>query len=462
MTDGPLPPSSNTEAYAFVSTETPAAAEPLASNHGVVAAKAPNTYRVLHTADWHLGKYLVTHSRVEEHDCFFNFLLQAIGQHEVDALIIAGDVFDTPNPPQTAVRQYYNFLARLRSAGACSVVIVAGNHDSPSHLEAPREVLQSLSCHVVGTLAARCEDWLVALPNGDDAKLVVVAMPFLRDADLRVGMSGQNAEEIRAALAAGINRCYTEAARAARAWQERGVPVLATGHLTVVGSKSSDSERDIHVGGLGAVTADCFSEIFAYVALGHLHRPQSAGGRQHVRYSGSPLALSFSEADDSKEVRILDFADGGLVGQWALPVPCTRRLVRVKGRYENLAENLVALATQLADNNILPCWVEVTLENTPVTNNLFEEVRRLTEPHGLELIRITLGTGNKPAGLTIAEGVEAGADDAWLAILEDPKVVFDRRLEAEKESLATEDHAALTTAFAELCELHAAQHREAA
>ena len=267
------------------------------------AAKSPGAFRVLHTADWHLGKCLLTRPRTDEHALFLAFLLQAIQEHQVDALIVAGDVFDSATPPQFAVKQYYDFLSHLRGAGACAAVIVAGNHDSPGHLEAPREVLRSLSFHVIGTLAEQPVDWLVPLPNPESPQLVVAALPFLRDADLRVGLSGQSADEIQRALVAGIARRYQEAAHAAAEWRERGVPVLATGHLTVVGSTNSESEREIHIGGLGAVGTECFPAAFDYVALGHLHRPQAAGGRDHVRYAGSPLALSFSEADDVKEVR---------------------------------------------------------------------------------------------------------------------------------------------------------------
>lgn len=271
-------------------------------------AKPANAYRVLHSADWHLGKMLGDKSREEEHQHFLAFLLDQIDQLSVDALIIAGDIFDSANPPQSAVRQYFNFLSQLLKTGDCAVVIVAGNHDSPAHLEAPSQLLLAMGAHVVGTLPEDCENLLVPLPNADAPQLVVAAMPYLRDRDLRVGQSGQDMGEIQQALIQGIKNRYEEVEKAAQCWKDRGVPVLVTGHLTVAGASTSDSEREIHIGGLGAVSSGCFPASFDYVALGHLHRPQKAGA-EHIRYSGSPLPLSFSEAKDVKEMRLLDFAD---------------------------------------------------------------------------------------------------------------------------------------------------------
>ncbi len=450
------PPPSNAEAFAFAHAAPPAGAEPLASGWSPAGGKPPGAFRVLHTADWHLGKCLHDRARTDEHARFLAFLLQAIAEHQVDALIVAGDVFDSAAPPQSAVKQYYDFLSRLRGAGACAAVIVAGNHDSPGHLEAPREVLRSLSFHVVGTLAEQPADWLVPLPAAGAPRLLVAALPFLRDADLREGLSGQGAAEIQAALVAGIARRYQEAARAVEGWRQQGVPVLATGHLTVVGATNSESEREIHIGGLGAVGADCFPAAFDYVALGHLHRPQAAKGTDHVRYAGSPLALSFSEADDVKEVRLLDFEGGTLTAQWSLAVPPARRLTRVRARYDDLPLQLAAAALA----SPLPCWVEVTVEAAPPCDNLFALLLPLVTEHGLELVRARVGGAAGPAALR-EDGEEAAGEDSgdWLTLLDDPAAVFTRRLAAEGDGLSDEDRAALTDAFRELRDAHAERRR---
>ena len=263
--------------------------------------KSAGAFRVLHTADWHLGKLLGDLSREEEHSRFLDFLLETIVAEEVDALVIAGDLFDSANPPQSAQRQYYAFLSQLYAARECAVVVVAGNHDSPAQLEAPRDVLTTLRATVVGRAL---EDPVLLLPDSESPRLALAAIPFLRDRDLRSGQMGQGAEAIRQALVDGIARRYSDAGEAV---EGLGVPAMATGHLTVSGAKASDSERDIHVGGLGTVSAKIFPQVFDYVALGHLHRPQACGEADHIRYSGSPIPLSFSEALDTKSVQIADF-----------------------------------------------------------------------------------------------------------------------------------------------------------
>ena len=239
--------------------------------HPVIPQKPKDSFRILHTADWHLGKLLGDQSRDEEHARFLTWLLAAVKEHDVDAIILAGDVFDTANPPQSALGRYFDFVSGLFRQGDCSLVVIAGNHDSAAQLEAPKQVLDALNVHVAGFLAEKPEARLLYLPKDQDPKVAIAMMPFLRDRDLRVGKAGESADDIRAQVVAGIRERYAESADAVK---DAGIscPALATGHLTVLGTKTSDSERDIHIGGLGAVTIDSFPDTFAYVALGHLHR----------------------------------------------------------------------------------------------------------------------------------------------------------------------------------------------
>ena len=424
-------------------------------SHPSANNKPAGAYRVLHTADWHLGKMLGEHSREVEHSRFLEFLLRQIKQLEVDALVIAGDVFDSANPPQSAVAQYYDFLSALLRPGGCAVVIVAGNHDSPAHLEAPRQILRSLGAQVIGTMPAEAAETLVMLPNATAPRLVVAAVPFLRDRDLRLGQSGQSAVEIQHSLVAGIQRRYDEVAAAAQAWKDRGVPVLATGHLTVVGSKTSESEREIHVGGLGAVGAACFSPVFDYVALGHLHCPQAAGGREIVRYAGSPIPLSFSEATDIKAVRILDFAEGRLVQQTALELPLVRRLFQIITQRHLLEGVLAAFAPAVTE---LPAWVELVIEDPVAGENVFDRVQELTADRTFQVVRVVGKHGPGPAGLAVSDAADvAGITD----LLAEPAKVFAHRLE-EETGLTESERTGLTMVFRELLELHTEQARTAA
>lgn len=410
-------------------------------------------YRVLHTADWHLGKMLGERSREDEHRRFLAFLLQVIREQGVDALLIAGDVFDSANPPQSAVAQYFDFLSALFRQGGCAVIIVAGNHDSPGHLEAPRQVLKALGAHVVGALPGSTADLLVPLP-AQSPQVVVAAVPFLRDRDLRTGQPGQGASDIQRDLVQGITQRYKEAAEAARDLAKDGIPLLATGHLMVAGSSTCESEREIHVGGLGAVGGDCFSEMaFAYLALGHLHRPQNAAGRAGVRYAGSPLPLSFSEANDRKELCVLDFADGRLLPPSAIVIPRFRPLARVCARRAELEQALKEF--QIPEGE-LPVWVEVVVEDPAPGENLYEVVRELVRERHFEVVRVTGKRTGPLAGLNAADPAALESIDALLG---DPAKVFAHRLEAEP-ALPQEERAVLQTAFEELRNLYAEKQRE--
>ncbi len=280
------------------------------------------TVRLLHTADWHLGARLVERDRLDEHAAFLTWLLEVIRAEKVDALLVSGDVFDAANPPQEAVALYFDFIRRLAELPGVSAVITGGNHDSPAHLNAPRELLRHFRVHVFGHAPERHDDCLVGF---DDA--VVAAVPFLRERDLRRAAAGETSAQAQKQLVEAIRTHYAAVAQAGRAMAGNR-PLLAMGHLTALGATTSDSEREIHIGNLGRVTGDVFAG-FDHTALGHLHRPQCVGGNDCVRYSGSPLALSFSEAGDAKSVCLMDVAPGRQPVHTVLAVPQTRRLVRV-------------------------------------------------------------------------------------------------------------------------------------
>jgi len=408
--------------------------------------KPSGTYRVIHSADWHLGKLLVDLSREEEHERFLSFLLKLIQDEEVDALVIAGDIFDSSNPPQSALARYYNFLSELYRTTTCSVVVIAGNHDSPAQLEAPREVLNTLRVRVLGAMPDNGADVLVTLPEEGEPQLIVAAVPFLRDRDVRTGQSGQTAAEIQKDLVAGIRKRYEDAAQAAQDLNLK-VPVLATGHLTVAGSFTSESEREIHVGGLGAVGADLFPDSFSYVALGHLHRPQAAGGREMVRYSGSPIPLSFSEAGDAKEMRRLDFANGELIQSLPVSIPMYRHLVQLNCKRGELEEKMRSFRAPVAE---FPTWVEVMVADPVFGENLFEIVQDYAKSEDYVVIRVA---GKRVSGLQgLSEGAEPG-EDIESSILDNPKEVFKVRLERE-DGLSEAEKVAVVTVFDELINLY--------
>jgi len=416
-----------------------------------IQEKPPGSFRILHTADWHLGKLLNDQSRDEEHAFFLAWLLAAVEQHNVDALILAGDVFDTANPPQTALARYFDFVSSLFRQGDCALVVIAGNHDSAAQLEAPKQALHALQTHVVGFLAENPLDRILCLPDNEKPRVAIAMLPFLRDRDLRKGRAGEGADEIRSQLVAGIKRCYQETAEAAK---KAGIacPLLATGHLTVLGAVSSDSERDIHIGGLGAVTADSFPGGFSYIALGHLHRPQTTDGDERVRYAGSPIPLSFSETKDVKEVRILDVTDDGIDHQ-SLPIPVYRRLSQIRTTTAKLEK---ALEKCDPEPGSLPTWVEVVVEDATIEDDLNERVGKFSEDQAFDVLKVLRGKSMSTTGLNVGEATD---DEAIESMLDQPARVFEHIL-GELNQFNKKDIKELKTAFALLVDLEAQSGQE--
>ncbi len=399
-----------------------------------MSKKPADAFRVLHTADWHLGKMLNEQSREEEQKRFLDWLLKQVVELEVDVVLVAGDVFDTANPPQSAEALYYDFVAELNRNSSASLVLIAGNHDSANQLEAPKRVLKALRTHVHGAVADEPADRLLLLPSADAPKVAIAMVPFLREKDLRMGKTGDNEAAVRKEIVAGITRVYDETAKAAKA-AKISCPVIATGHLTVAGSSSSESERDIHIGGLGAVDSTVFPDAFAYVALGHLHRPQSTDKAGRVRYSGSPIALSFSEVDDKKEVRLLDVTGKGIT-QSSVPIPVFRKLVQLKTSLETLDKDLAAQAKVKAGE--LPTWVEVVLSGHTGLNDANSQVQTLAHGQPFEVLKVMLADVPRLIGAGVGQEVDAQLE----GLLDKPAEVFDLLLkqqedlpEAEKKSL---------------------------
>lgn len=261
-----------------------------------------NALRLLHTSDWHIGQELHGHDRQEEHDAFLMWLLDQVGQLEVDALVVTGDIFDVANPPVTATARFYGFLRdTLAHHPALQIVIVGGNHDSAARINLPGALLGKGRVHLIGQLP-RCDGeldldaLLVPLLGRDGAPAALLAaIPYCRPGDLGRG---------------NLAALYSEVTHAALE-QARGLPIVLTGHLHVSGGDvSNDSERRIVIGGEEAEATSLFDARAAYVALGHLHRPQTISGGTLIRYAGSPLPLSVAERDYRHSITIVDLGDG--------------------------------------------------------------------------------------------------------------------------------------------------------
>lgn len=288
--------------------------------------------RLLHTSDWHLGHTLHDLPRDREHAAFLAWLRETLREREVDALVIAGDVFDAAHPPPTPQRMWYEFLAGVwRDMPQLEVVVIGGNHDSATRLDAPNPMFRALGrLHVVGSLQRRADGMvdedtlLIPLHNRVGAlEAWVAAVPFLRPSDLPPGVD----------LLTGVRAVYQEVLDAVRQRRQPDQALITTGHAYFVGGQISErSERKIQSGNQLALPVDLFPADVTYCALGHLHLAQKVSGLEHIRYSGSPLPFSMTEADYPHQVCLVDLEGAQLQAVTPLLIPRSVGMRRIPAR----------------------------------------------------------------------------------------------------------------------------------
>ncbi|CAG35256.1 exonuclease SbcCD subunit D C-terminal domain-containing protein [Desulfotalea psychrophila] len=347
--------------------------------------------KFLHTSDWHLGRSLYGHKRYREFALFLDWLAETIMEREVDTLLVAGDIFDTSTPSNRAQELYYAFLCRV--AGSCChhIVIIGGNHDSPSFLDAPKELLRALDVHVVGAKTALPEEEVIALRDGTgQVEALVCAVPYLRDRDVRTLVLGESCADKQLRLIAGIEEHYQQVVAIAlekQRQEERYIPIIGMGHLFTIGGKTVDGDgvRDLYVGTLASVEAAAISCHLDYLALGHLHVPQRVAGSEVIRYSGSPLPMGFGEASQQKIVVEAEF----LPGVEAPPrlelvaVPCFQQLATVSG---SLEEILIRLAEYRQAEGSL--WLQVEYTGELPVADLRQQIESALEGSQVTVLRI--------------------------------------------------------------------------
>jgi exonuclease SbcD len=432
--------------------------------------------RLLHTSDWHLGHTLHDVPRDHEHERFLRWLGDTLVEEQVDALLVTGDVFDTANPPASAQARWYEFLAEARQRRPdLDVVVIGGNHDSAARLDAPTPLLRALRIHVIGAVKwqvgpggqRRLDVDHLLVPLTDRSGRVaahIAAVPFLRTADLprltRPGAATE-AEDIQAAdlaagahagalpfdpLIEGVRQVYAEALDAARARLQPGQALLATGHCYMVGTDLSRlSERRILGGNQHALPVDIFPGDVTYVALGHLHKAQRVGGREGVRYAGSPLPLAMNEASYRHQVLIVDLDGPALAGVRSVPVPRAVDVVRIPRHGAAPREDVLAALAALddwdgaAEPDTRP-FLEVCVALTKPEPQLRQDVDAALRGKRPRLVKLAIEyTGH---GQALAEGLPEQA----LRDL-DPLEVFVRRYGRDHEGAPPPE---LVAAFDEL------------
>lgn len=390
--------------------------------------------RILHTSDWHLGQNFYTKSRAPEHEAFLNWLVSIVEQHHIDAVIVAGDIFDTGSPPSYARELYYRFVVQLQATG-CTLVVLGGNHDSVATLNESRELLGYLNTWVIASASDATTPILLPRRDGEPGA-VLCPVPFLRPRDVQLSQAGQSGQQKQQALVEAIHQHYLQCYDAAVALRgERILPIIATGHLTTVGASKSDAVRDIYIGTLDAFPASAFPPA-DYIALGHIHRPQKVTSSEHIRYCGSPIALSFDETGSAKCVLVAEFDAGKLATVTPIAVPVTQPLAMLKG-------DLAGITAQLNAWKDAPdapvTWLDIEITTDNYLHDMQKQLRALTDDLPVEVVLLRRSREQR-------EKIIASQQRETLSEL-NASDVFERRL--AQENLDDEQTARLRELFAE-------------
>lgn len=344
--------------------------------------------KILHTSDWHLGQNFYNKSRKNEHERFLQWLLEQVTEHDIDAIIVAGDIFDTSTPPSYAREMYNKFVVDSNKID-CQLVLLGGNHDSVSVLKETQQLLKYMGADVIPNTNEDHATQVVELKgkNGD-VEALVCAIPFIRPRDVLTSQAGVTGVERQKQLGDAIKQHYQsvyDAAVKKRATFENSehMPIIATGHLTAMGVQQSDSVRDIYVGNLDGFAADGFPDA-DYIALGHIHRPQVVAKREYIRYCGSPIPLSFDELKSQKQVCVVEFVEGErTISQ--LPVPTFQPLAEIKGDLSEIESQLNQYIGLDSEQSV---WLSIEVQAQDYLSDLQERMRALTEGLNVEVLQL--------------------------------------------------------------------------
>ena len=347
--------------------------------------------RILHTSDWHLGARLCDRDRNDEHKKFLEWLKITINVEKVDILLVAGDIFDSTNPPNSADTIYYDFLCSIRETCCQAVVIIGGNHDSITKLNSPKELLRHLSVYVNGGRNESPDQDIITIKNkNEELSAIICAIPFLRERDVHTPKAGELWDEREKAISAGIKKYYDDVLDNAKNIKgDRSIPIVAMGHLFTIGSLSGAGQRDLYVGNLGSVSDDIFSKEYAYTALGHIHKPQKVANRENVRYCGSPLHMDFGEKGE-KEILFIDFDNENISEIRAISIPIFRKLIRFSGTFEEIIGEMDAF---IAPDS--PYWCDAEVSGGDSVGDISQLLNSKAADIGFEFLRIKVLSNSK-------------------------------------------------------------------
>ncbi|WP_122035032.1 exonuclease subunit SbcD [Aliivibrio sp. EL58] len=405
--------------------------------------------RILHTSDWHLGQNFFTKSRRNEHQKFISWLLEQVQENAINAVIIAGDVFDTGAPPSYAREMYNQFVVEMNKVN-CELIVLGGNHDSVSTLNESKQLLAHLNARVIANTNDDLSTQLLTLPNSDGSVgAILCAVPFIRPRDVVTSVAGSTGVEKQQALGEAIKQHYHQLYQKAlelRAELDLDVPIIATGHLTALGVKQSDSVRDIYIGTLDGFAADGFPPA-DYIALGHIHRPQLVAKSDHIRYSGSPIPLSFDELKSQKQVVMVEFDKASVTQISQINVPMFQQMKALKGDLETIEQEL-AQFKECEETT----WLCIEVEVQDYLSDLQQRIQALTQDLNVEVLQLRRAR-NRSEQTLAQEKTETLAELT-------PFDVFIKRIEQETFETEKEQQRAerMTTKFKQI--LSEVEHKD--
>lgn len=348
----------------------------------------------LHTSDWHLGQFFHNHEREFEHCQFLNWLLQQIKEKQPNALLIAGDIFDVVNPAAKAQKQLYQFLSDAHDlAPHMQTLMIAGNHDSGYRIEQVEPFLAKFNAKAVGIVSKNERQFdldRLLVPIYDEQKNVVawcLTLPYLRSAEI-TGLN-EHTSNNQSAIAYLHQQLIAEAKTRKQPHQA----LILMSHAHMQGGETSDSERPIVVGNEEALSTALFDDVIDYVALGHLHKPQKVS-HEHIRYSGSPIPLSFSERHYKHQVldvHIDSEADENQRFQYeSLIIPRTVDVIRIREALPNLVQAVQALTVGEIDALEQRHFLEIEYTtDAPPPVDLRQQIEHALPPHRYRLLRLS-------------------------------------------------------------------------
>ena len=349
--------------------------------------------KILHTADWHLGHRLHEQSQREEQTLFLSWIENYIINQKIDVLLISGDIFDTGSPSNQSLEMYYSFLVKLKATTCKSIIITGGNHDSAGTLNAPKHILNALAIKVVGKATENREDEVFEIEVNTE-KVIIAAVPYLRDGDIRRAVAGETFDELTDKYKTALIKHYKSSAEQCKLINTSDAPVIAMGHLFATDGSISDSEQKIYVGTLGHIGAEDFPTYFDYIALGHLHRAQIIGGNKKIRYSGSPHILSFSEINYDKKIIILTIEDNKINKIEEEVIPRFREFYRLEG---TMVECIDAFPNIISNSYKLTPWVEIILDENNTINT--DDLKKSAKKYSFEILKTALKNQRKTEGI---------------------------------------------------------------